>query len=488
VIVSPRDKGALVIQGALFLFKIALVVFTKILQATYTRIMSSGYFPIQKESPWIAGNSPRPSINAKKGAFTLNKRILTLVVGGLLLTAAGFVADSQAEETKKSLQFGGSIRGRYEAMSFSENADGTKKDFRGRFRYRLRLDGKALINPKAQFYFRLVSGTDSRSGNVTLGDPADYAPNALSIRHAALVYSPWDMGKLPNEKGHWKFDFGRVKNPYRWKGHGKDMMLWDGDISLAGTGTQFDRKLGDSASIFVNAGYYVIDENSKGDKDPYLAPVQLGLLFGGDKTTFGIRGSYYYMNELDANFVKRGAYKDPLEDQTDPTSDPIETTTTSGGNIEDGLTGSADGGKLAVVSTQAFVSTALGSVPLTIIGGYSDNTSAKASVMHPGVEKNSVAYNIGLEGGAKKKALLLGTGWYHIEANAFPSQFIDSDLLDGFTNREGLLVYLSKTIMKSTDFNVQFFSSDAIIVDPALEESVQNAKRNRLQVDIHYKF
>jgi len=418
----------------------------------------------------------------------LNKRILTLVVGGLLLTAAGFVADSQAEEAKKGLQFGGSIRGRYELMSFSENEDGSKKDSRGRLRYRLRLDGKALINPKAQFYFRLVSGTDSRSGNVTLGDPADYAPNLLSIRHAALVYSPWDMGKLPSGKGQWKFDFGRVKNPYMWKGHGKDMMLWDGDISLAGAGTQFDHKLGDSASFFVNAGYYAIDENSKGEKDPDMTPVQLGLLFGGGKTTFGVRGSYYYMNELDANFVKRGAYAKPLEDQSNPDSDPIDTATTSGGNVEDGLTGSADGGTLAVISTQAFVSTALGSVPLTLSGGYSDNTSAKASVMHPGVEKNSIAYNIGFEGGAKKKALLLGAGWYHIEANAFPSQFIDSDLLDGFTNREGLLIYMSKTIMKSTDFNIQFFSSDAIATDPGLEGSVENADRDRLQVDIMYKF
>ncbi|MCK9996641.1 MAG: putative porin [Candidatus Krumholzibacteria bacterium] len=410
----------------------------------------------------------------------MNKRILTLAVGGLLLTAAGFVADSHAEEAKKGLQFGGSMRGRYEAMSFSENADGSKKETRGRIRYRLRLDGKALINPKAQFYFRLASGTDSRSGNVTLGDPADYAPNALSIRYAALVYSPWDMGKLPDEKGHWKFDFGRVKNPYIWKGHGKDMMLWDGDISLTGAGTQFDRKLGDSGSIFVNAGYYAIDENGKGEKDPYLAPVQLGLLFGEGKTTFGIRGSYYYMNELDADFVSRGVNGENIDGSDGATS--------SGGNVEDGLTGSADGGRLAVVSTQAFASTALGSVPLTLSGGYSDNTSAKASVMFPGVGKNSIAYNIGLEGGAKKKALMLGAGWYHTEANAFPSQFIDSDLLDGYTNREGLLIYLSKTIMKSTDFNVQFFSSNAIATDPGLEGSANNAKRDRLQVDILYKF
>ncbi len=438
--------------------------------------MSFDYLPIQKESPRIAGNSLQPSIHAKKGAFTLKNRILTLAVSGSLFLVAGFVTDSLAEDVDKGLKLGGSIRGRYEYINYLNDAEGEKKDDRGRFRYRLRLDGKAKVNPNSQFYFRLVSGDDSRSGNVTLGDPKDMAPNALSIRYAALVITPWADGKLPGGNGKWSFDFGRVKNPYKWKGHGKDMMMWDGDISLAGTGTQFSHKLGGSGSFFLQTGYYVIDENSKNDsKDPYMAPIQGGIIFGGDKTTAGVRATYYYMGELDAAFIMRGV-------------DGTDGVTKSGGNIQDGLTGNPDGGNLQVIEAQAFVATTLGSVPLVLSGGYANNNSAEASVMYDGVGKNSVAYNAGIELGSKKKALLGGIGFYHIEANAFPSQFIDSDLLDGYTNREGILFFLARTVMKNTDLGLQYFRSDAIDKSDALSESVENSKRNRLQIDMIYKF
>jgi hypothetical protein len=190
------------------------------------------------------------------------------------------------------------------------------------------------------------------------------------------------------------------------------------------------------------------------------------------------------MSELDRNFILRGVYKEPVDSE----GNEVSTTTDSGGNIEDGLTGDPNGGNLKVVETQAFFSTGLGSIPLVLSGGYSDNTSAVASVMHEGVEKNSVAYNFGVELGAKKKALLGGIGWYHIEANAFPSQFIDSDLLDGFTNREGVLFFLAKTVMKDTDLGLQFFRSDAIETGEGFGESSKNSKRNRLQIDMIYKF
>lgn len=411
----------------------------------------------------------------------MNNWISTFVAGGLLVLAAGMASDSQAEETKKGLQFGGSIRGRYELLTYMTDATGSKKDTRGRLRYRLRFDAKATINPHSKFYGRLVSGTDSRSGNSTLGDPVDFGPTEITIRYAALVITPWADGKLPSGKGKWAFDFGRVKNPYRWKGHGKDLMLWDGDIALAGAGTQFSHKLGGSGQFFVQTGYYQLDENSSRDaKDPYMAPVQGGMIFGGDKTTTGIRGSYFYMAELDENFIQRGVNGE--------NTDGSDGVTSSGGNVQDGLTGDAKGGKLQVVEAQAFVGTELGSVPLVLSGGYSNNNSATASVMDEGVAKNSVAYNIQIEAGAKKKALLGGIGWYHIEANAFPSQFIDSDLLDGHTNREGVLIYLAKTVMKNTALGLQFFRSDAIDKHESLGESVKNSKRNRLQIDLLYKF
>ena len=366
----------------------------------------------------------------------MSKRILNIALCGLMLLTTGLVSDSRAAEDDKGLKFGGSIRGRYEYINWmNDSHDGSEtKDDRGRFRYRLRFDAKAKINPNAGAYFRLVSGTDSRSGNVTLGSNPDFGPDSFSIRYAAMVITPWDDGLLPSGNGKWAFDFGRVKNPYKWKGHGKDMMMWDGDIALAGAGTQFSHKLGDSGKFFVQTGYYAIDENSSQDsKDPYMAPVQGGIIFGKD-TSFGIRGSYYYMSELDAAFIMRGV-------------DGTDGTTSAGGNIEDGLTGDPEGGNLKVVETQAFFSTGLGSIPLVVSGGYSDNTSAVASETYEGVGPNSVAYNFGFELGSKKRALLGGIGWYHIEANAFPAQFIDSDLLDGYTNREGILFFLAKTVM-----------------------------------------
>jgi hypothetical protein len=181
------------------------------------------------------------------------------------------------------------------------------------------------------------------------------------------------------------------------------------------------------------------------------------------------------MAELDTLFVQRGV-------------NGKGGVTKSGGNIQDGLTGSVYGGKLEVVSTQAFVTFHAASVPFTVYGGYSTNLSAEASQLYPGIGKENAAYSAGLEGGSKKKVMKLGAAWYHLEANAFPSQFIDSDYLDGRTNRKGLFVYFQKTVLKKTDFNVQLFASDAVKSDnDGYDTSVAGSERVRLQVDLLYK-
>ena len=384
-------------------------------------------------------------------------------------TAAG-------DDDEGRFEFGGSMRGRYELFRFSEDETGTKKDTRGRIRYRFRLDGKVNLNNRANFQFRLVSGNDSRSGNQTLGDPVDFGPNNIAIRTAMMVLAPWPDGKLPNGKGYWKFDFGRTKNSFVWKDRGRDMMLWDNDIALAGAGTQFGHQLGGSASFFFNTGYYAIDENGSGPTDPYMTPVQVGFLYNGDNVKAGIRGSYWYMSELDTLFIQRSV-------------DGEGGVTSSGGNIQDGLTGSVYGGTLRVVATQAFVSGNVGPVPLVVFGGYSNNLTAEASQVYPGVGKNAMAWNAGIEGGSKKKVVKLGLAWFYIEANAFPSQFIDSDYLDGHTNRYGPFLYLSKEVLKKTDFNTQIFWSDAIETDnDGYLSSAAASERIRIQIDLLYNF
>ena len=114
--------------------------------------------------------------------------------------------------------------------------------------------------------------------------------------------------------------------------------------------------------------------------------------------------------------------------------------------------------------------------------------SAEPSQLFPGVGKENIAYNFGAEVGSEKKIIKLGVAWFHIEANAFPSQFVDSDVLDGVTNREGLLVYLSRQLVKNMDFNIQAFGSDAIDSNPSFGDSVKDSERVRTQIDLVYKF
>ena len=196
---------------------------------------------------------------------------------------------------------------------------------------------------------------------------------------------------------------------------------------------------------------------------------------GGQKdgVQAGIRGTVYVFDNLDSPFVKRGV-------------DGTGARTSSGGNIPDGLTGSTAGGEMTVVGTQAYVKTK--KWRLLAYGGYSKNLSAEPSQLFPGVGKESIGYNFGIEGGDKKRIVRIGGAYYYLEANAFPSQFIDSDLLDGYTNRKGPVVYLTRYLFKGVDFKFTGLVSDAIETSSDFAESVKNSERVRLIFDLVYKF
>lgn len=370
-------------------------------------------------------------------------------------------------EEDEGIKLSGDFRGRYEGFRFDTDDTGSKKETRNRIRYRFRVNLKAGINDHFKAAARLTTGdTDNRSGNQTLGSPADFEPAEFDLRRAYVTYMPFAGGDLGGgRKGSWSFDFGRTPNPFIW-GNSPDKMVWDSDIALAGAGTMFDVVASDAVKIFANTGYYVIAENSSA-KDPYLFPFQAGLeVKPNDQVSFGARGSYYYYNELDADFITRA---------------------TVNGNIEDGLTGDANGGDLGIVEGQGFVKFA-GSDdwPVTAFGGASVNTSAKESPSAPEAGKADKAYNVGLDVGNKKKAVRLGVAWVNIEANALVSQFIDSDYLDGVTNRKGVIGYAQRQLLANTELGGTLFWSDGI--ETSLLDSIEGSKRWRWQLDLIVKF
>ena len=75
--------------------------------------------------------------------------------------------------------------------------------------------------------------------------------------------------------------------------------------------------------------------------------------------------------------------------------------------------------------------------PLLVYAQFAQNLDAESI---SGAGKQDTGWGAGVEVGDKKNLVQIGAGYYSQEANFSPAQFTDSDLFDGFTNREGWLV------------------------------------------------
>lgn len=376
------------------------------------------------------------------------------------------------------INLAGDFRARYERFEF----DHDKRD-RARARYRARLDLAANINSRADVFFRFASGElDNRSANETFGGNDDFAKDALEISRAYAAISPFERGALPEVDGSWWFQMGRVPNPFRSKDYGKDFMLWDGDVNLEGIQSLIELALTDDVEVYANSGFYIVDEESKAE-DPQMMAGQLGgSIQLAEHVQLGARSSFYNFSQLDSAFIERGVLSDK----------PDMGVTDGGGNLYGALTGSVDGGDLNIVEAGGFLHvTCLDDWPIRIYGDYSTNLSAENDF---GRGQQDDAWGIGAEIGDKKRYVKLGAGFWHVEANAFPAMFIDSDLFDGTANREGWIAQLSRQILENTDVNVTAFISDPIergfpFDDEMLGgESTLGADRVRLQFDVVYSF
>jgi hypothetical protein len=403
--------------------------------------------------------------------------------------------DAEKKSWLPKLSFWGDIRGRWETFHYG-SPPSPARDNRNRLRYRFRLNAKADVNDYVDMFFRLASGDDDdRSTNQTLGSSLDFDSDPIRIDKAYFAISPFGDSEMPGIGGDLRFEFGKVGNPFVWK-VGKDFMLWDHDINPEGLSLKFTNDSFDGLDLFANYGYYVIDENSK-SKDPYMMAGQLGAEYQiADPFKVGARVSYFHFGSLNEAFVLRGA-----------SSAFSANITSGGGNILDGLTGSATGGAADVIETTAYFKAHCDCAedwPVTFYGSYSRNLDASpgalvgfpvtlpdgtmTTVTTLGSTSDGAAWSAGMEVGDKKRWLKAGFGYWYVGANAFPSMFTDSDLFDGFTNRKGWAVYMSRQIWKNTDLNWTFFMSDPINEGPQYFVSVPNSDRFRSMLDISIKF
>ena len=377
----------------------------------------------------------------------------------------------QAQGFLSKIQWSGDMRLRLEDFWYDDDDFDTDQPDRDRFRYRLRIGALAPINDYVDAGFRLASGeNDLRSTNQSAGrSDEDFDPDSIFIDQAFVTFkAPKDwMG----EGGHLKATGGKIANPFLWK-NSKDYMLWDNDINPEGGAVQLALKPAEMWTLYANTGYLILDENTS-DKDPHLLGVQGGFdLAATEQTLLGARATWYEWHSLDSAFFGRGIDNTGGE------------TSQAGGNLPGGLTddGSFGAGELAAYLRWAGIE----DWPVQIFGHYAQNFDAEAVA---GADEEDTGWGGGIEVGDKKKYVMLGAGYYELEANFWPSQFTDSDLFDGFTNRKGWTFYVARQLFTNTELNLTLFRSVEIEDDrPTYDDSLVNADRFRLQTDIVVKF
>jgi hypothetical protein len=355
----------------------------------------------------------------------------------------------QEEGFLSRIDWSGDLRLRMESFWFGNDPTDEDKENRYRGRYRVRVMGVVPINEMFTAGFRFVSanGVENRSTNRTLGNGADFDYDILDIDLAYLEARP-PSGWLP-ETTSAKLTAGKVKNPFTWK-NGKDYMIWDHDVTPEGGGVQIGYEPSEQMKLYLNSGYYVLLENS-GGKDAGVLGVQSGAGFAPvEDLEFGLRGTWYKWNNVNADCSAGSMSSSCFYDRA-----------ADWGNINGGL---SDGSSVNVVEGAWYARwSGIENWPLLVYGHYAHNFSAE-EVSFPGITtaKDDDGWGGGIEIGDKKKYVKLGAGYYRLEANFSPAQFIDSDLFDGFTNRKGWTVYLSRQIAHNTDLNLTLFKSHDI--------------------------
>jgi hypothetical protein len=381
--------------------------------------------------------------------------------------------EAERESALPRIRLSGDVRMRGDGQWFDED-DVADRSNRHRGRYRMRLAASADVNEWTTASVRIVSGTgENRSTNTSFGRPGpDFDIDPLYLDRAFLEL------RAPE---HWlpdgtslAFEGGKQPNPFLWKA-ARDAMLWDQDITPEGVALRARSEVAKGLELRAHAGYFIIDENSS-RSDPHLIGAQLGGDWTGDAQPIAVGGrvSWYGFRSLDGAFLQRGI-------------DGTGGVTDSGGNLPgliDGA-GDIDVGELGAYATWK----GFEGWPITLYGHLANNFSARSTSHAPAAGSESLAWSVGLEVGDRRHRVQLGVAYLWMEANAFPSQLIDSNFLDGITNRRGLAFYGARQILPNTDLNVTLFVSDAIEdALPDFTESVDGSERLRLLTDLVVAF
>jgi hypothetical protein len=375
---------------------------------------------------------------------------LAICVGlGASLPAAA----TEGAETDKwydRIDFGGDFRARSEAFVIAETRD------RHRLRYRLRLGAKTALNDYFDFGFRLATGPDANSGNQTIGKGIGFDPDRILVDRAYLTFKPHGDAK-PMFGDSMAVTFGKMPNPFRPKGMGPAVLMWDADQMPEGVALGWSATPCDCWSTNLDVAYYVIEDTSKGDPGMFAVQLDNDVKLH-ENTRFKSQLSYYAMRKLNSDFLTAG----------------------NGNTL--GLT---DNNNIDLIEFQgAVICTAMEDWPLTLWGNVVYNASAQGI----GQGKQGIGFGAGFTIGSKTAVAKLGLGYFQLEADAVPSLLADSDIFDGVTNGKGIQASVTRRLWKNVDFNLTGYVGKLLDKKVRPLQTKTPDKRVRIQTNIMINF
>ncbi|OGX32798.1 MAG: hypothetical protein A2787_07420 [Omnitrophica WOR_2 bacterium RIFCSPHIGHO2_01_FULL_48_9] len=331
--------------------------------------------------------------------------------------------------------------------------------YRGRIRYRLGMETK--VSDSVIVAAGIASGGDDpRSTNQTFENSFQHPD--LRLDYAYAEFTPPEVKGLKMAGG--KF----LMKDYLWT---PTDLLWDTDINPEGGSLHYEHQIVKGLTGYLNTGIWVIDENGATDRsDPFMHNVQGGVKIKNENlgVEANLAGVYYAFHGLKASDL-----------------DHEKNTNTQRGGVADGvLLYDYDS---AGVSAEVSLKKPLGFLGVdqvehaAVFGDYIHNVDSGDG---RGKVDDGYGWALGARLGDKKV-----TNWAqwqlkyiyaHLEKDAFPDIFPDSDRYGGSTDMRGHEVMAEFGINKNTTVGLDYYQIKRLRASEATEHLFQG--------DIVFKF
>ena len=314
----------------------------------------------------------------------------------------------------------GDLRLRYQWEDKTDSID------RRRERYRFRLGVESKINDNMKAHAGLATGGDDpRSTNETMDDTFETKGAMLDYAYAEWLAAPWATLKAGKIKG--------VKNCLFTTSD----LLWDSDINPEGVSLLLSKKMG-NCDLFMNAGYWILDEWSASAHDPSMYVIQPGCKYKFNKNTHLKAGVACYNFE---NIVGKSRLEHSSE---------TNTTTLKGGSRYLKYSYNSINPNIELGMKQPFG----GLVPYAAVFG--------EYVVNPDRSKEHEGYLAGVKFGAKKVKKLHDWQFKYmyreLERDAWLDTFPDSDAMGGETDIRGHEVILAYGLGENTSLGFDYIT------------------------------